>query len=86
VVPVGSADSGLFFFFSANNWEMLVKVLDGCSRDGHHWIFSAATTTVEYRLHVRDTVTGEVVTYLNELGAPARALADTTTLGGCPAG
>ncbi|MCP4248999.1 MAG: ricin-type beta-trefoil lectin domain protein, partial [bacterium] len=30
-VPVGSDDSGLLWFFEADNWEMLIKVLDGCA-------------------------------------------------------
>jgi hypothetical protein len=28
---VGTDDSALFWFFEESNWEMLVKVLDGCS-------------------------------------------------------
>ena len=83
VVPQGTSDSGLFWFFGPDNWEMLVKVLDACSFNGHHWIFSAATTTVEYQLQVRDTATGEVTVYDNELGAAAFALTDTATLDGC---
>jgi len=84
VVPnQGTAQSGLFWFFGPNNWEMLVKVLNGCGSNGHHWIFSAATTTVEYQLRVRNTATGAVAIYNNPLGAAARALADTSTLDGC---
>ena len=29
-LPFGSDDSGLFWFFNSTNWELLVKVLDGC--------------------------------------------------------
>lgn len=83
MVPEGTADSGLFWFFGPGNWEMLVKFLDGCSINGHHWIYSAATTNVEYNLRVRDTATGDVFVFDNQLGSAARALADTGSLDGC---
>lgn len=76
VVPFGSADSGLFWFFEANNWEMLVKVLDACVLNDHYWVFSAATTTIEYTLRVTDTETGLVRSYTNPLGNAASALAE----------
>ncbi len=31
--------SGLFYFFDRSNWEMQVKVLDGCAINGHRWVF-----------------------------------------------
>lgn len=71
-----SGDSGLFFFFDEANWEMLVKVLDGCRYNGHFWVFGAATTDVEYRLRVTDTETGAVKSYVNPLGNDAAALND----------
>jgi hypothetical protein len=83
VVPGASDASGLFWFFSPDNWELLVKVLDGCALNGHHWVFSAATTTVEYTLKVTDTRTGEVATWTNPLGRSAPAVTDTKALGGC---
>lgn len=83
VVPASSADSGLFWFFAPDNWEMLVKVLDGCGLNGHHWVFAAATTTVEYTLTVTDTRTGEVATWTNPLGRSAPAITATDALNGC---
>ena len=79
-----SADSGLFYFFDASNWEMLVKVIDGCAFNGNYWVFAAATTNVEYTLRVADTQTGEVFTFNNPLGQPAAALTDTAAFGTCP--
>lgn len=81
---LGVRDSGLFWFFSASNWELLVKVLDGCSLNGHFWVFSAATTNVEYTLRVTDTRTGEVKVYLNPLGVAADAITDTGAFATCP--
>ena len=48
-------DSGLFYFFEPNNWEMLLKVLDACEVNGHHWVFAATASDVGIRLVVRDT-------------------------------
>ena len=77
-------DSGLFWFFNADNLEMLVKVLDGCWLTGHYWVFAAATTDVEYELTVRDAITGESRTYQNPLGVASPAITDTDALAVCP--
>ena len=77
-------DSGLFWFFSPDNWELLVKVLDGCGVNGHYWVFAAATTNVEYSLRVRDTETGEVHVYRNPLGIASPAITDTEAFATCP--
>ncbi len=78
VVPFGSDDSGLFYFFAPDNWEMLVKVLDTCgSPFDTFWVFAAATTNVEYTLKVTDTETGAVEEYVNPLGNPSAAITDT---------
>ena len=83
VVPAVSETSGLFWFFAEDNWEMMVKVLDGCAFNGRHWVFAAATTNAEYRLTVTDTATGEQVEYFNPLGRSSPAITDTDALGGC---
>ena len=85
VVPYGTDESGLFWFFGANNWEMLVKVLDACSFNERFWVFSAATTNVEYDLTVTDTVTGDSKTYHNSLGQRADAIGDTQAFATCDA-
>ena len=79
-----SDDSGLFQFFGAENWEVLVKVLDACSFNERFWVFSAATTNVEYTLKVTDTETGEAIRYFNPLGNPADAVTDTDAFATCP--
>jgi hypothetical protein len=85
VVPGAvSNDSGLFWFFAPDNWELLVKVLDGCAINGHRWVFSAATTTVDYTLKITDTQTQEVWTWRNQPGRPAPAVTDTAALGCTP--
>ena len=77
VVPFGSSDSGMFWFFSPENWEVLIKLLDGCSINDRHWVFAAATTNVAYTITVEDTVTGAVKEYENPLGKAADAVTDT---------
>ena len=78
-----SDNSGVFWFFTDGNWEMLVKVLDGCEINDRYWVFSAATTNVEYTLKVTDTETGTEVSYTNPLGNAAAALTDTDALATC---
>lgn len=84
VVPFSSDDSGLFYFFDADNWELLVKVLRGCNLNDHYWVFSAATTDVEYTLRVTDTLTGQTRSYFNPLGTAAEAVTDVTAFATCP--
>jgi hypothetical protein len=84
VVEFGSDDSGLFWFFNDQNWEMLVKVIDGCGFNGHYWVFAAATTNVQYTLEVTDSQSGEVQLYENPLGTSAPALTDTEAFATCP--
>jgi len=58
-VPLaGSDDSGYFWFFDAENIELVVKVLDGRPVNGHWWVFWGGLTDVEYTLRVTDTAVG----------------------------
>ena len=77
VVPCGSADTGLFWFFNEANVELTVKVLDGCGVNGHHWVFVASGSTVEYEITVTDTLHDETRTYGNELGETHSLIANT---------
>lgn len=84
-VPIASApDSGLFYFFSASNLEMLVKVLNGCGLNNRYWVFFAATTNVELALTVTDTQSGRVKSYFNPLGQAAPPVQDTNAFATCP--
>lgn len=84
LVPEGTNESGLFWFFDRDNWEILVKVLDGCSTNGHFWVFGAATTDLGFHFTVTDTVTGRARVYRHEPGEPAAAITDITAFAdGC---
>jgi hypothetical protein len=66
-VPL-SGDTGLFWFTSPNNVEVILKVLDARGLNGHFWVFFGALTNQEYTIRVTDTVTGRNRTYVNPLG------------------
>ena len=84
VVYAGTNETGLFWFVDRENWEILIKVLDGCSINGRAWVFGASTTDLGYLIEVTDTVTGDVREYRNEPGQPAPAITDVTAFqGGC---
>lgn len=71
-------DSGLFWFFDPDNWEVLIKVLDGCALNDHVWVYGASTTDLGYTVRVTDTATGLEREYRNEPGVPASAITDAT--------
>jgi hypothetical protein len=75
-VPVTS-DTGYFWFLSSANVELVIKVLDGRSVNGHFWVFSGALSAVQYTITITDTQTGAVKTYDNASGHLA-SLADTS--------
>jgi hypothetical protein len=76
--------SGLFWFFTPDNWELMVKVIDACARNGHYWVFAAGTTNVQYTLTVTDTKTGKTVRYDNPLGRRSPAVTDNKAFDTCP--
>lgn len=84
LAPLATAESGLFWFFSATNWEVMVKVLNGCGLNNRWWVFSAATTNVFYRLEVLDVRAGVNKVYFNYPGPPAPAVTDVNALATCP--
>jgi hypothetical protein len=69
--------TALFWFFDSSNIEMMVKVLNACPLGSTYWVFSAATTDVEYTLTVTDSKSGLVKVYNHAQGTPAPAVTDT---------
>lgn len=84
VTAARTPDSGLFYFFRPGNWELQVKVLNGCPINGRFWVFAAGTTNVEYTLTVTDLASGEPATYHNPQGTTSPAITDTDALHTCP--
>ncbi|HVS62065.1 MAG TPA: hypothetical protein VMT85_01050 [Thermoanaerobaculia bacterium] len=79
-----SDDSALFWFFEPSNWELMVKVIDGCQVNGHHWVFFAGTTDRGFSLEVADGITGDSLLYTSPPGQPAAAVTDSDAFGACP--
>ena len=53
---IGTDDSGLFYFFDRNNWEVLIKVLNGCKTGlPNHWVYAASASDQGMQITVRDT-------------------------------
>jgi ELWxxDGT repeat protein len=75
-----TGDTGYFWFFSAANVEVILKVLDGTGTNGHRWVFYGALSNVEYTLTVTDTVTGAARRYVNPPGRLG-SVADTLAFG-----
>ncbi len=72
-----SGQAGLLWFFDRGNAEVLVKVLDGCSHNGHRWVFVAPVTTLEFNLRVT-APSGQRWSHSNAQGETASAKSDTT--------
>jgi len=83
-IQAGSADSLIFSFFGAGNWELLVKGLNGCGINHRNWVYSAATTDRFFRLTVLDVRAGTQKIYFNYPGPPAPAITDSDAFATCP--
>lgn len=82
--PLASNDSAIFWFFQPANFELLIKVVDGCGLNDRFWIFYAATTNVAFTIVVDDTFTGARKTYTNSLGSTSNiARADSNAFATC---
>lgn len=76
-----TGDTGYFWFFSPNNVELVVKVVDGRAFNNFFWVFYGALSNVAYTVTVTDTQTGVIKTYTNPAGTLA-SVADTAAFTG----
>ena len=76
-------DSGLFWFFSPDNAELVVKVLDGCTYDDHYWVFAAGLTNVRVVITVADTETGLTSSWVNSQGTAFQPVQATNAFPSC---
>jgi hypothetical protein len=77
---LGVGRGGVFWFFSADNPELLIKVLDGCALNDHYWVFFSAGTDVELDVRVEDLLTGATWTSHNPDGRAAPPVQDVDAL------
>jgi len=73
-----TADSATYSFFGTGNIELVVKVLDGCAVNGHHWVFIAGLTDVSVDVIVTEVATANATSYSNPLGQPFQPIQDTS--------
>lgn len=66
-VPL-TGDTGAFWFFGPSNLELMVKVLDGTSVNGHLWFFFGGLSDVEYTVTVTEHSFGQQKVYRNRRG------------------
>jgi hypothetical protein len=83
LTSLGVNQGGLFWFFGANNPELLIKVLNGCASNNHFWVFFSAGTNVGFHVTVTDTKTGHTLDSVNPDLTEAPPVQDTSTLP-CP--
>ena len=50
-----SGESGLLWFFTRDNAEVLIKVLNGCFYNDHRWVYVAPVTDLAFNLYVVDS-------------------------------
>ncbi len=80
-----TADTGAVWFFSPDNIELIVKVLDACKAlHPRFWVFAGGLTNVEVELRVTDLQTGQQRTYSSPLGQAYVPVQDTRAFATCP--
>jgi hypothetical protein len=77
-------DSGRFWFFDADNTEVVVKVLNACGGFDRYWVFASGLTDVEVRITVTDTQAGKTRTYFNPRGKAFAPVQDVDAFATCP--
>lgn len=60
--------TGYFWFFGRDNVELMVKVLDGRSINGHFWVFFGSLSNVEFTITATDIFTHVSKVYSNPAG------------------
>ncbi len=63
---LGTDNTGYMTFFSPDNVELAIKVLDGRAFNDSYWVFATGLTDVDYTITVKDTFGGKVKTYSSQ--------------------
>lgn len=84
VTALTTSESGIFWFFAPSNWEVVVKVLNGCGVNNRWWVFTSALTNQHYELVVTDYKNGETKRYFNYQGVIAPQVQDLNAFATCP--
>jgi hypothetical protein len=77
-------DSGRYWFFSPDNTEVTLKVLNGCGINSRYWVFAAGLTNLETLITVTDMQTGKSRRYYNAPGKTFAPVQDVNAFATCP--
>ncbi len=84
-VVTGGTDEAFNMYFSREtNWELTVKLLDGCAVNNHYWVFIGGTTNLGIEVRVRDTMTDVTKVYENPVNQNFLTVADSSAFATCP--
>ncbi len=70
-------ETGVFWFFTNNNFELVGKVLDACAINNRFWFFAGGLTNVGVKIDLTDTKTGAAKRYEHKAGPPFATITDT---------
>src|SRR6185436_7927108 len=84
VAALSTSESGIFWFFAPTNWEVVVKVLNGCPLNSRKWVFISGLTNQHFELVVTDLQAGVTKRYFNYLGVIAPQIQDVDVFATCP--
>lgn len=72
----GTDNTGYMTFFSPDNVELAIKVLDGRAFNDSHWVFATGLTDLDYTITVKDTLRAGVKTYSSRDAGPYCTIQD----------
>jgi CSLREA domain-containing protein len=70
-------DTGNYWFFSPDNLEVMVKILNGCGLNQRWWVFTSGLTDVGVTLNVEELATHRRWTHTQEAGTTYAPVLDT---------
>ena len=78
--PVAIDDaSGFFWFFTTNNPEVFVKVLDACALNNRYWVFAGGLTNLGVQITISDQRSDLALPIINPLGSNFATFIDTSS-------
>jgi hypothetical protein len=75
-VPV-TGETAFFWFYSPDNLEIFVKVLDGSALNSRYWVYYGSMTDVKYTIEIVDMVTLASKEYSSSASGPLCGAGDT---------
>lgn len=73
---LGTDNTGYMTFFSPDNVEVAIKVLDGRAFNDSYWVFATGLTDLDYTITVKDTLERVTKTYSSQDAGPFCAIRD----------